>query len=166
VDQSHDFLGGRLAGQNGNLPAVANAESGRDVFRVFERDILLREKVDQAATMSADFAGDAVLKLGQVCAFGLLHIENIDGAEADQHGRGLGAVVRRAVAVGVVLPAAASNHRRENLNSFLATFYEAAKLFPRVEPGDSGRGWALSRYAQNVPEGISMKTGHRREISG
>jgi hypothetical protein len=46
VNQSHRFLGGRLAGQDGNLSAVADAESGRDVLRVFERDILLREKVD------------------------------------------------------------------------------------------------------------------------
>jgi len=107
-----------------------------------------------------------MLEFGQVRALGLRHIEDVDGAEANQYGRGLAVVVVCAVAVGVVFFAAMSNHWGENLDSFFAALYKPAQLLPRVEPGDAGRRWALSRNAQNVPERIGMETGHRCEISG
>jgi len=56
-------------------------------------------------------AGDVVLELGQVRAFGLRHIEDIYSAEANQHGLRFGVVVRSAVLVGVVLVAPFSDHR-------------------------------------------------------
>ena len=116
--------------------------------------------------MFAHFAGNVVLELGQVRAFGLRHIEDVDRAKANQHGRGLAVVVLRAVAVGVVFPAAVSNHRGENLDSLFAALHKPAQLLPRVEPGDAGRRWALPRNAQNVPERVVMETGHCREIRG
>jgi hypothetical protein len=44
MDQSHELLSLRLARQQGNLSAVADAKRGRDVFAVFEGDILRIEK--------------------------------------------------------------------------------------------------------------------------
>jgi hypothetical protein len=55
VDQSHDFLGGRLTGQNRNLSAVADAKSGRDVFGVLKGDILRIEKCNQSLAVSEIF---------------------------------------------------------------------------------------------------------------
>ena len=80
--------------------------------------------------MFADFAGNVVLELWKLRAFGLLHVENVDGAEADQHRRGLCVVIMCAVAVGVVSLVALSNHRGENLNTLFAAFHKPAQLLP------------------------------------
>ena len=68
--------------------------------------------------------------------------------------------------VGVVSLAAVSNHRGENLNALFAALHKPAQLLPCVEPGDSGRCWALPRNAHDVAERVVMETGHRREIRG
>ena len=86
MHQRHELLGLRLAGQKGDPSAVAHAERGRDVLVVFERDILRVEKGDQPVPVLAHFAGDVVLELGQVRAFGLRHIEDVHGAKANQNG--------------------------------------------------------------------------------
>ena len=78
MDQTDQILGRRLAGQNGNLSAVADAKSGRDVLVVFKGDVLRVKKGNQTVAVFAHFAGDVVLKLGQVCTFGLRHILSRD----------------------------------------------------------------------------------------
>jgi len=63
MDQTGEVLGLRLARQQSNLAAVADAKSGPDVLVVFERDILLREKIGKPVAVRAYFAADAVLEL-------------------------------------------------------------------------------------------------------
>ncbi len=80
--QRGELLGLRLAGEQGNSPAVADAKRRGNLLVVFELDVLLVEKRNQAFALVAHFAADAVLKLWKVCAFGLRMVEDVDGAEA------------------------------------------------------------------------------------
>jgi hypothetical protein len=70
------------------------------------------------------------------------------------------------VSVGLVLLAAMSYHRGENLDTLLAFLHKAAEFLPRMESGNVGCCRALSRDAHNVSEAVRMETGHRREIRG
>ena len=69
--QRGELLGLRLAGQECNPSAVANAKRRGYFLVVFEFDVLLVEECNQPFALVAHFAADAVLKLWKVCAFGL-----------------------------------------------------------------------------------------------
>ena len=72
VYQADEFLGIRLAGEQGDFSAIADAKGGGDLFVEFERDVLLCEEIDQPVVVLAHFAGDACSNSGRsapsVCA--------------------------------------------------------------------------------------------------
>ena len=59
MNQRGEFLGLRLAGQQGDFSAVADAEGGGDAFVEFKRDVLRVQEVNQPVAVCADFAADA-----------------------------------------------------------------------------------------------------------
>ena len=71
VNQRSEFLRRRLTRQQSNPSSIGNAQSRSDLFVVFENNVLLREEVDQAVPVGANFAGNAVIELWQVGSVGL-----------------------------------------------------------------------------------------------
>src|SRR5271165_5031003 len=126
VYQSGELLGLRLARKQSNLAAVGNSKGRGDLLVEFQLDVLLCEECNHPVAVLADFAGDVVLKLRQILAFGLAEIEHVHGTEANQHGRWLRVLLLLCL---VSLPAMADD-RCENLNAFLAFLDESAKLVP------------------------------------
>src|ERR1017187_2670077 len=162
VNQRGELLGLRLPRKQSNLAAVGDSKGRGDLLVEFQLDVLLCEECNHPVAVLAHFAGDVVLKLRQVRAYGLAEVEDVDGTEANQHGRWLRVLL---LLCRVSLPAMADD-RRENLNTFLALLHKSAKLVPCANARYSGGGRALSGDLQNVPERIRMETRHRAEIRG
>ena len=120
------------------------------------------EKGNQPITVAAHFAADGVLQLRQVYAFGLRVIEDINGAEAHQHG------LRLAVGFhfGLVFPAPVAGDRSENLDALLAPLHKPAQFFPRAESRYARGCRALTGDLQNVAERVVVEARHRAEIGG
>jgi len=162
--QRGELLGLRLAGQQSNSSAVADAKRRGNLFVVFEFDVLLVEKRNQAFALVAHFARNAVLELRQVCAFGLRAIEDVDGAEANQHRGGLCFLIGARVLL--VIPAPMANDGGKNLNALLALPHKPAQLVPSADTGNAGSGWALPCDGENIAKAVVVKTGHCAEIRG
>jgi hypothetical protein len=120
------------------------------------------EKGNQSVAVAAHFAGNRAPEFWQFSAFGLLDVEDIHGAEADQDAQGFG--VR--LFVRLVLPAADAGNRRENLNSLLAFLDETAQFLPFAESRHVSRGGPLTGDLQDVAERVVVKARHRAEIGG
>ena len=120
------------------------------------------EKGNQPVAVLAHFAGDVVLELRQVCAFGLADVEDVNGAEANQHGRGLRVLIRARLLLCRVSPAPMADHRRENLDALLALLHKSAQLVPCADARNARGRRALSRNGKNVAESSSYGNGPLR----
>ena len=166
VNQGDKLFRLRLAGKQGDLAAVAHAHRRGDSLVEFERDVLLRKKVNQPVALFAYFAGNVVLELRQFRALGLRHVEHMHGTETDKHRLRLGAAVRVGVLCGLgVLPPVA-DHRRENLDALLAALHEPAHLFPCAESRYARSGGPLPRNGNDVAKAVIVESRNRGQICG
>lgn len=103
-----------------------------------------------------------MVQLGQVRAFSLLVIENVDGAKSDHD------ALRFAfgLLLPFVLPAAKAGDRSKNLNSLLPALDEPAKLLPLAVSAHAGSGGSLTGDLQDVPERIVVEPRYGAEIGG
>jgi hypothetical protein len=92
-------------------------------------------KIHKAVAVLSGIAGDALGELGKLRTFGLAHVEDIGGAEADQNGL----ILRADVLLGLfILFPAYANNGGQNADAVLALLDLSAKLVPRVESSNTG----------------------------
>ena len=83
MDKRGKFLGFRLAGENGNPAAVADAQRGSDVLGKDKLDALLLDERNKTVAVLAHVAVYLVHG-GKLRAVGLRHIEDIGVAKSNQ----------------------------------------------------------------------------------
>jgi hypothetical protein len=159
VNERRKLLRCGLSRQNGNLPAVAHAQSGGDALFELQLDTLSDHKINQPLPVLAYAARDLFGQFGKFLAFGLAHVEHIRITEPNQHGL----ILSEDLLLGFfVLLAANANHGGEDADSALSLLDLAAKLVPGGQSGDAGCVWILQCDLKNVAKAVIVKPAHLR----
>ena len=103
-----------MARKQSDLASVAHAKGGGDALFELQRDALSNDKIHKAVAVLSGAARDALGELGKLFAFGLAHIEDINGAESNQNGL----IFSADVLLGfLILLTSNPDHGRENANA-------------------------------------------------
>ena len=136
---------------------------GGDALLELKLDALGDDEVDQAFAVLAYFALDALCEVGKLCAFGLAHIEDVDGTESDEYGL----ILLGDVLLGfAVLLLAGADHRGKDADALLPLHHLAAKLVPRIQPCNAGCVRLLPCDLEDVAEAVVMESAHGGEVGG
>src|ERR1700733_3507612 len=119
MDESAEFFGLRLTGQECDSAAVAHAQRGRNALAKGKLDALLLHECEKAFTVLAYVAADLAYS-GKLCAIGLADIEHIGISESGQHGPA------RCVLVSFVLLSALGDDGSKDADAVLALLHVAA----------------------------------------
>ena len=105
------------------------------------------------------------MHLRQVWPFGLRHIEDVSGAEANKHRFVDGGGVF-ALCCFVVFLAAKPDNRSENADALLALRHAPSKLVPCIHSGYARRVRPLPCNLQDVSEAVIVESAHRVQVGG
>src|SRR6202021_2548789 len=137
MHQRGELLGWLHPGKERDLPAMRETLRGRNSLGEVDLDALRFHELEQSFAVSAHIAvyfGQG----GELLAFGLADIENIDGPESVQRPLTLRGCLFTRLVGRYILRASFSDHRGENENAFFSPFNEAAKRVPCTKASNIG----------------------------
>src|ERR1700721_84328 len=85
MDKGAELFGCGLSGKDGDTASVAHAKCGGDALLELKLDTLRDQKVDEAFPVLAYFAFHPLREIGERCALGLGHIENVGRTKTDEY---------------------------------------------------------------------------------